>query len=41
MLLKIGERFELEVDCSWWRFGSVYLRAGSFERFWNAYGLPS
>jgi hypothetical protein len=33
---KIGRRFELELNSR-----SLYLRCGSFERYWNAHGLPS
>jgi hypothetical protein len=36
MLLKIGKGFEMELTRS-----SVYIRAGSFERFYNRMGLPS
>jgi hypothetical protein len=43
MLLRTG-RFELDLQGHpqyRWRFGSLYVRIGRFERFWNAYGLPS
>lgn len=36
-VLKIGREFELDVQ--FW--SSLYLRVGSFERFWNRYGLPN
>jgi hypothetical protein len=36
VLIKIGEWFEAEVTT-----GSVFLKVGSFQRFWNVQGLPS
>lgn len=36
MNLMIGTSFELEVCV-----GSIFIRAGNFERFWNVYGLAS
>lgn len=36
MLLKIGKGFEVEVT-----LGSLLLRIGRFERYWNAGGLPT
>lgn len=35
MLLRVG-CFEVEIHST-----SIYLRMGSFERFWNLEGLPS
>lgn len=38
MSLRIGERFELEFDFG---FRAVFIRIGSFERFYNRLGMPS
>jgi len=37
ILVKVGTAFELEV-LGW---SSLYIRIGSFERFYNKRGLPS
>lgn len=37
VLLKIGSRFEIEVT----GVGSVFIRCGKWERFYNRQGLPS
>lgn len=36
MLLRIGKPFEVEVTR-----GSLYVKVGSFERFYNRMGLPN
>jgi hypothetical protein len=36
MLLKIGKGFELEMTS-----GSLFVRFGRYERYWNIQGLPS
>jgi hypothetical protein len=36
MTIMIGRGFELEIT-----LGSLFIRMGSFERYWNMQGLPS
>jgi hypothetical protein len=36
MLIKFGTKFEVEIGMR-----SLFIRAGSFERFFNSMGYPS